>query len=79
MLFRSGLLSGSAVVAALMLSGLARWWYFQAGVYGFAANLALCVVLGFLRRSQSEEEARTSKRFFDPFAAQQDRRHRAEV
>ena len=62
-----GLLAGSALVALLTLMGLARWWYFQAGLYGFALNVAICLVLGLLLRATPEEEARTSQRFFGLF------------
>jgi len=63
-----GLLAGSGLVAALMLTGLQRWWYFQAGLYGFALNLAICIVMGFLIRAGQEEEDRVSRRFFDLFS-----------
>jgi SSS family transporter len=63
----AGMLTGTAVVAAMMLSGHARWWLFQAGLYGFFVNLAVCVVGSLLSRVDETTRARLETDFFAPF------------
>ena len=59
----AGLLMGSLVVAAMILSGFPRWWLFQAGLYGFFVNLAICLLLPRLLSASKEEVASTAEIF----------------
>lgn len=62
-----GLVVGCCVLAAMMFMGLQRWGYFQAGIYAFAINLAICVVMGLLMKPDENESLRIADKFFCPF------------
>jgi Na+/proline symporter len=65
-----GILGGSLVAATMMLTGHARWWLFQAGLYGFLVNLAICVVATWCTRpADTKEQQRLSRDFFGIFNA----------
>ncbi|MDP6377202.1 MAG: sodium:solute symporter family protein [Pseudomonadales bacterium] len=63
----AGMLSGSAVVLAMIVSGHARWWLFQAGLYGFLVNLMVCAIGAWRVNPNREEASRVEERFFAPF------------
>ncbi len=63
-----GILGGSLVAATMMLTGHARWWLFQAGLYGFLVNLAICVVATWcMRAPDTKEQQRLRRDFFGIF------------
>jgi Na+/proline symporter len=63
-----GILGGSLIAATMMLTGHARWWLFQAGLYGFLVNLAICVVATWCTRpADTKEQQRLSRDFFGIF------------
>lgn len=65
-----GIIGGSLVAASMMLTGHARWWMFQAGLYGFLVNLAICVVATFATKPAGRvEQQRLSQDFFGLFYA----------
>ena len=59
----TGLLAGSAVVAVMILSGYPRWGLFQAGLYGFFVNSAICLLLPRIGLASSAEKRRTEEIF----------------
>jgi Na+/proline symporter len=63
----AGLLAGTATVALLMLTGHARWWLFQAGLYGFFVNLATGVTVSMATRQSDTEQQRVQGDFFSMF------------
>jgi len=63
----AGVLAGTATVAGLMLTGHARWWLFQAGLYGFFVNLAMCAVISLATRSTDAEQQHIDAEFFSMF------------
>lgn len=64
----AGILAGTAVVAIMIVTGNARWWLFQAGLYGFFVNLVVCVVISMARPVSPKEQARIEQNFFAPFS-----------
>ena len=64
----TGILAGTAVVAIMIVTGNARWWLFQAGLYGFFVNLVVCVVISMVRPISPKEQARIDRDFFAPFS-----------
>ena len=67
-----GIVGGSLVAATMMLTGYARWWLFQAGLYGFLVNLAICVGLTlFMRIPEEGEQQRLRRDFFGIFEQNQ--------
>ena len=63
----AGLLAGTTTVALLMLTGHARWWLFQAGLYGFFVNLAASVTVSMTTRQSATEQQRVQVDFFSMF------------
>jgi Na+/proline symporter len=63
----AGILAGTAVAIALMVTGHARWWLFQAGLYGFCVNLAVCVGVSLTMRADAATRARVERDFVAPF------------
>jgi len=59
----TGLLAGSAVVAVMILSGYPRWGLFQAGLYGFFVNSAICLLLPRIGLASSADKRRTEEIF----------------
>ncbi|MEZ5557001.1 MAG: sodium:solute symporter family protein [Pseudomonadales bacterium] len=73
-----GLLSGTAVVAIMILTGHPRWWLFQAGLYGLFANLAVSVVAALVAREDPDAQMRIDRDFFMVFERAPDAAGRAQ-
>ncbi len=63
----AGILTGAAVVGLMIVAGYPRWWLFQAGLYGFAVNLAVCVLVSLAARPDPLAQERVDREFFAPF------------
>lgn len=63
----AGVLAGTAVVGLMIVTGHARWWLFQAGLYGFAVNLFVCMLVSLAARADPAELERVDREFFAPF------------
>jgi Na+/proline symporter len=63
----SGVLAGSFVVGTMMLADVGRWWLFQAGLWGLAANFLIGVTLTLASTSTDAERDRVRQRFFALF------------
>ncbi len=60
----AGILAGSFLVILMTVTGHSRWWLFQAGLYGFALNLTICII-GSLGVKPDEEEQRRIDQLFN--------------
>lgn len=63
----AGVVAGACVVAVMIATGHARWWLFQAGMYGFFVNLAVCVAVSALKQMPPQVQERLDREFFQPF------------
>jgi len=59
----AGMVAGSLLVAGMITAGHARWWLFQAGLYGLLLNLLVCIVVTLLATRDDQETARVKKIF----------------
>ena len=63
----AGIVVGSLVVGVMMVADLGRWWLFQAGLWGLAANFAVGVGATLSASASNAERERVRRRFFALF------------